>query len=117
MKHYVTSFILIGFYINRYYTPKPNFQLSISNGFYECKIILPPNAAFQTIVGPLSSNSQISKQLACLEACKKLHQMGALNDHLQPSIEEPSANDLNINCKESASGAGMHFYEHTICLV
>ncbi|KAL4597279.1 hypothetical protein ACB092_12G222500 [Castanea dentata] len=91
---------------DRYYTPKPNFQFSISNGFYECKLILPPSAAFQTIVGPLSSNSQISKQLACLEACKKLHQMGALNDHLQPSIEEPSANDLNINCKDSALGAG-----------
>ncbi|KAM4077934.1 hypothetical protein ACJW30_12G177800 [Castanea mollissima] len=91
---------------DRYYTPKPNFQFSISNGFYECKLILPPSAAFQTIVGPLSSNSQISKQLTCLEACKKLHQMGALNDHLQPSIEEPSANDLNINCKESALGAG-----------
>lgn len=70
-------------------------------------MILPPNAAFQTIVGPVSRNSQLAKQLVCLEACKKLHQMGALDDHLLPSIELPSERDIIVKSKESASGAGM----------
>lgn len=70
-------------------------------------MILPPNAAFQTIVGPVSRNSHLAKQLVCLEACKKLHQMGALDDHLLPSIELPSEQDIIVQSKESTSGAGM----------
>jgi hypothetical protein len=69
---------------------------------------LPPNAAFQTIDGPSSRNSHLAKQLVCLEACKKLHQMGALDAHLLPSIEEPSEKDLIVKSKESGSGAGMY---------
>lgn len=70
-------------------------------------MILPPNAAFQTIVGPVSQNSHLAKQLVCLEACKKLHQMGALDDHLLPYIELSSEQDISVKSKESASGAGM----------
>ncbi|XP_042485493.1 endoribonuclease Dicer homolog 3a [Macadamia integrifolia] len=91
---------------DKYYTPKPNFQSSLSEGSYECTLTLPPNAAFQTIVGPANRNSHISKQLVCLEACKKLHQMGALDDHLLPYIEDPSRDAVIERTEESASGAG-----------
>ncbi|KAK9273139.1 hypothetical protein L1049_017946 [Liquidambar formosana] len=91
---------------DKYFTPKPIFQFSLLEGSYQCKLTLPPNAAFQTIVGPLSRASHLSKQLVCLEACKKLHQMGALDDHLLPLIEEPSENDVIVKRKESTSGAG-----------
>lgn len=74
---------------------------------YECKLTLPPNAAFQTIIGSGNKNSHLSKQLVCLEACKKLHQMGALDDHLLPYVEEPSENDIIVKSKGSAAGAGM----------
>ncbi|XP_077233980.1 dicer-like 3 [Tasmannia lanceolata] len=91
---------------DKYFTPKPIFQCESYGNSYVCTLILPPNAAFQNIEGPESRSSHLSKQLVCLEACKKLHQMGALDDHLLPSIEEPSENDQIKMTKESASGAG-----------
>ncbi|KAL6271201.1 hypothetical protein ACE6H2_028112 [Prunus campanulata] len=91
---------------DKYFIPKPTFDFEISEGLYQCKITLPPNAAFQTTVGPLSSNTHLSKQLVCLEACKKLHEVGALDDHLLPLIEEPLENDLITKSKESSAGAG-----------
>ncbi|KAK8597626.1 hypothetical protein V6N13_095026 [Hibiscus sabdariffa] len=91
---------------DKYYTPKPSFEVTSSEGLFECKLTLPVNAAFQTIVGPPSRNSHLAKQLVCLEACKQLHQMGALNDHLIPSIEEPSENACVSKGKDSCLGAG-----------
>lgn len=92
---------------DKYFTPKPTFQFSnLGDRSYECTLTLPPNAAFQTLVGPVSTSSQLSKQLVCLEACKKLHQMGVLDDHLLPSTEESSERNLNMKSKEAASGAG-----------
>nr|WOD55121.1 DICER-like protein 3 [Abelmoschus esculentus] len=91
---------------DKYATPKPSFEFTSSEGLYECKLTLPVNAAFQTIVGPPSRNCHLAKQLVSLEACKQLHQMGALNDHLIPSIEEPSENACVSKVKDSHSGAG-----------
>jgi endoribonuclease Dicer len=67
---------------------------------------LPPNAAFQTLAGPTCRNQQLAKQLVCLEACKKLHQMGALDDHLLPSVEEPSEIAV-VKSKSTSAGAGI----------
>lgn len=94
----------------RYYTPKPIFKYKSAEEAYECELTLPSNAPFQTIVGPTSRNKNLSKQLVCLEACEKLHQVGALNDHLLPSVEEPSENNLISKKNESLPGAGMHMY-------
>ncbi|KAB1225575.1 hypothetical protein CJ030_MR1G020790 [Morella rubra] len=91
---------------DKYFVPKPTFQFSCLGGSYECTMTLPPNAAFQTIIGPLSGNSHLAKQLVCLEACKKLHQIGALDDHLLPSIEVHPDKDLTVKSKELTPGAG-----------
>ncbi|XP_022132011.1 endoribonuclease Dicer homolog 3a isoform X2 [Momordica charantia] len=91
---------------DKYFSPKPIFQLSYGEGSYECRLTLPPTAAFQSIVGPSSRNSNLSKQLVCLEACKKLHQLGALNDHLLPLIEEISEFDTALKSNVSTSRAG-----------
>ncbi|XP_023744994.1 endoribonuclease Dicer homolog 3a isoform X1 [Lactuca sativa] len=90
---------------DKFYTPKPDFQFLLVEDSYECKMTLPPNAAFQTITGPRSKTSHLSKQLVCLEACKKLHQMGGLNDHLLPNNEDPISSK-NTKEKEPSSGAG-----------
>ncbi|XP_027190700.1 endoribonuclease Dicer homolog 3a isoform X2 [Cicer arietinum] len=91
---------------DKYSNAKSNFEfLPVEEG-YECKLILPPNAAFQILVGPSGKDVRLAKSLVCLEACKKLHQMGALNDHLVPFIEDPSEADPIIKSKESSSGAG-----------
>ncbi|KAK7256023.1 hypothetical protein RIF29_29454 [Crotalaria pallida] len=91
---------------DRYFIPKPIFQLSNTGGHFECKLTLPPSAPFQTLIGPSSRNSHLAKQLVCFEACKKLHQMGALNDHLLPFSEEPPQSDMSLNWKKSLSGEG-----------
>lgn len=74
-------------------------------GGVQCTLILPPNAALQMIIGPPGKDNRVARYLACFEACKKLHQMGALNDHLVPFTEDPSDNHIVKN-KESSSGAG-----------
>ncbi|PNY04416.1 endoribonuclease dicer 3a-like protein, partial [Trifolium pratense] len=92
---------------DKYSSGKPNFEsVPVEGGGYECKLTLPPNAAFQTIVGPSGKDVRLAKTLVCLEACKKLHQMGALNDHLVPSIEDPPEADNVVKHKESSSAAG-----------
>uniref|UniRef100_A0A7N0U744 Uncharacterized protein n=1 Tax=Kalanchoe fedtschenkoi TaxID=63787 RepID=A0A7N0U744_KALFE len=86
---------------------KPTFQLEMTEGMYQCKLTLPPNAILQTVVGPLARSSHLSKQLVCLEACKELHQMGGLDDHLLPSTEDTSQNISTVNQKgSSAASAG-----------
>ncbi|XP_011002830.1 PREDICTED: endoribonuclease Dicer homolog 3-like isoform X2 [Populus euphratica] len=90
---------------DRYYTPKPTFQFEVFEQSCHCAMKLPPNAAFQTLVGPTCRNQQLAKQLVCLEACKKLHQMGALDDHLLPSVEEPSEIAV-VKSKSTSAGAG-----------
>ncbi|XP_024966955.1 endoribonuclease Dicer homolog 3a isoform X2 [Cynara cardunculus var. scolymus] len=91
---------------DKYYAPKPKFQFLLVEGSHQCNLTLPPNAALQTITGPLCKTSNLSKQLVCLEACKRLHQMGALTDHLVLHNEDPSANKSTKSMKEPSSGAG-----------
>ncbi|THU52369.1 hypothetical protein C4D60_Mb10t03280 [Musa balbisiana] len=92
--------------LERYFTPKPIFRFTLDGGYYECTITLPPNAAIQTIVGPANQNSHVAKKLACLEACKRLHQSGALNDHLLPCVQEHLDDVKAEKTGESAKGAG-----------
>nr|AUH15439.1 dicer-like 3 protein [Dimocarpus longan] len=89
---------------DKYYTPKPIFKYKFFEELCECEMALPSNAAFQSIVGPASRNKNLAKQLVCLEACKKLHQMGALDDHLLPYTDEPSVNNLIMKNQESGAG-------------
>ncbi|KAJ1382263.1 Ribonuclease III domain [Sesbania bispinosa] len=91
---------------DKYSCTKPTFEFLPMEGCYQCKLILPPNAAFQTIIGPSGKDVRLARNLVCLEACKKLHQMGALNEHLVPSIEDPSEADHIVKNKDSSSGAG-----------
>ncbi|PIN18423.1 Ribonuclease III [Handroanthus impetiginosus] len=91
---------------DKYFVPKPNFEALVEGSLCRCKLILPPNAAFQTMIGPEARNFHFAKQLVCLDACKKLHAMGALNDHLLPFSEETSQNDSSSNAKVLTSGAG-----------
>ncbi|KAG2580123.1 hypothetical protein PVAP13_6NG318200 [Panicum virgatum] len=61
---------------------------------------------FQLLVGPKARSMQKAKQLACLDACKRLHQLGALDDHLSPSAEEPQLENLS-KASICSSGAGL----------
>ncbi|KAL9272676.1 Endoribonuclease Dicer homolog 3a-like protein [Drosera capensis] len=91
---------------DKYCSPKPIFHFLPNAGSYECKLTLPPSAAFSTIMGPLSRSTHLAKQLVCLEACKKLHQMGALDDHLLSCVEKDEEIESKAKDNLSAAGAG-----------
>ncbi|XP_020094858.1 endoribonuclease Dicer homolog 3b-like isoform X2 [Ananas comosus] len=90
---------------DRYFTPKPFFDIVAKDGLYECTLVLPPNAAFQRLVGPLSDSRNLAKQLVSLEACKKLHLLGVLSDHLLPFVEDPMETNY-AGSDNYTSGAG-----------
>nr|ASZ84523.1 putative abnormal suspensor 1 [Juniperus phoenicea] len=51
---------------------------------YSCELQLPCNAPFEKLEGPVCSSIRLAQQAVCLEACKKLHEMGAFTDMLLP---------------------------------
>ncbi|KAK4774624.1 hypothetical protein SAY86_009559 [Trapa natans] len=91
---------------DKYFLRKPEFHFSYSGGECQCSLTIPPNTAFQKIVGPLSWNCHSAKQNVCLESCKKLHQMTSLNDHLVPSTKATPVEHLAPKRRESAASAG-----------
>ncbi|KAG2602779.1 hypothetical protein PVAP13_5KG708000 [Panicum virgatum] len=91
---------------DKYYTPRPTFQFTHYGDGYECTVTLPSSAMFQLLVGPKARSMQKAKQLVCLDACKRLHQLGELDDHLSPSAEEPPLENLS-KASICSSGAGL----------
>ncbi|PIA43114.1 hypothetical protein AQUCO_02000511v1 [Aquilegia coerulea] len=89
-----------------YFTPKPKFHYTLSGELYECELTLPSSALLRRIVGSKASNCHLAKQLVCLEACKKLHELGLLDDHLLPSVEELMGDDSMTTDEGYLSGAG-----------
>ncbi|KAK6786604.1 hypothetical protein RDI58_015129 [Solanum bulbocastanum] len=68
-----------------YFKPNPRCVIDKETG--TCTLQLPKSCPLQRIIS-VQGNSKISKQLACLEACKELHRVGALTDNLVPDIME-----------------------------
>jgi endoribonuclease Dicer len=74
---------------HRYCTTIPSFE-SINDGDgFVCIKTLPSSDVLPSLRGPKAISKQKAEQLVCLDACKKLHQLGALDDFLCPSIEKP----------------------------
>ncbi|KAI3470366.1 hypothetical protein Pfo_027029 [Paulownia fortunei] len=87
-----SSVALLYFYCSRlpsdrYFKPYP--YCTINKELGSCTLHLPNSCPVQTIT--VQGNTKLLKQLACLEACKKLHQVGALTDNLVPDIVEEEA--------------------------
>lgn len=83
-----SSVSLIYFYCSRlpsdgYFKPFPRFVIDkVSN---TCTMHLPKNCPVQSIF--VEGKYSMLKQIACLEASKKLHQIGALSDYLLPVFD------------------------------
>ncbi|KAJ2862089.1 Dicer-like protein 1, partial [Coemansia erecta] len=56
---------------------------------YRCITTLPANAAIRQVAGPLMPNKKLAKQASAYRTAKKLHQLGAIDDNLNPIIEAP----------------------------
>ncbi|XP_062084109.1 endoribonuclease Dicer homolog 2 [Humulus lupulus] len=84
---------LIYFYCSRlpsdgYFKPNPRWDMN-SRTLY-----LPKSCPLRSVT--VEGNPKLLKQIACLEACKQLHQIGALTDTLVPDVvvEEDDAQVL-----------------------
>ncbi|KAG0625971.1 hypothetical protein M758_2G092600 [Ceratodon purpureus] len=73
---------------DRYSILRPEFIMNKHEGpggvKYSCKLQLPCNAPLETVEGPECNSIRGAQQIVCLEACKKLHEMGAFTDMLLP---------------------------------
>ncbi|KAL3652076.1 hypothetical protein CASFOL_001757 [Castilleja foliolosa] len=72
---------------DRYFKPYP--YCDINKELEICTLRLPSSCPVQTIT--VQGKPKCLKQLACLEACKKLHEVGALTDNLIPDMVEEEA--------------------------
>uniref|UniRef100_A0A7N0TZE9 Uncharacterized protein n=1 Tax=Kalanchoe fedtschenkoi TaxID=63787 RepID=A0A7N0TZE9_KALFE len=82
-----SSISLIYHYCSRlpsdsYFKPTPRFKINKELG--TCTLYLPKSCPLEPI--SVKSDASIVKKLACLEACKKLHEIGELSDNLVPKI-------------------------------
>ncbi|RZC50978.1 hypothetical protein C5167_019405 [Papaver somniferum] len=83
------SVTLLGRYCSKlpgdeFFDPKPEFfYIDDPNGTI-CRIILPSNAPIHQVDGLAKPSKETAKKSACLKACEKLHEVGALTDHLLP---------------------------------
>ncbi|KAK9098409.1 hypothetical protein Syun_025454 [Stephania yunnanensis] len=73
---------------DEFFNPKPEFFYFDDLGGTVCCIILPSNAPIHEVVSLPQLSKDKAKKYACLEACKKLHSLGALNDHLLPGQDD-----------------------------
>ncbi|KAK0593324.1 hypothetical protein LWI29_034760 [Acer saccharum] len=92
-----SSVSLIYFYCSRlpsdgYFKPAPRFV--IDKEMETCTLYLPKSCPLQNVC--LQGNIKSIKQTTCLEACKKLHAIGALTDNLVPEIVVEEADSQKI---------------------
>ncbi|KAD4584078.1 hypothetical protein E3N88_21679 [Mikania micrantha] len=101
-----SSISMVYFYCSRlpsdgYFKPSPRFEIDEESG--TCIIYFPKNCPLPTV--QVSGNGKMLKQLACFEACKQLHKIGALTDYLVPDT-------VDIAGIEAQEIANEHEEEH-----
>ncbi|KAJ3679169.1 hypothetical protein LUZ60_017180 [Juncus effusus] len=69
-----------------YFTPIPNYIYMDDLQGVICRIILPPNAAVRQVDSEPCPSKDLAKRNACLIACERLHDLGALNEYLLPDV-------------------------------
>ncbi|KAK9075164.1 hypothetical protein SSX86_003484 [Deinandra increscens subsp. villosa] len=89
-----SSISMVYFYCSRlpsdgYFKPYPRFQIDKESG--TCSVYFPKSCPLPSV--HVSGNGKMLKQLACLEACKQLHMIGALTDNLVPDTLDKAVID------------------------
>ncbi|KAG2567328.1 hypothetical protein PVAP13_7NG350064 [Panicum virgatum] len=67
-----------------FFIPSPAFFYVDDVEGVVCRLILPPNAAFRQVNSQPCPSKDEAKRDACLKACIRLHELGALTDFLLP---------------------------------
>lgn len=96
----------------RYYTPKPEFLVREVDSQYKCVLKLPHPSPISEVQGEVQSTFLLAKQATALEACRKLHKEGALNDNLVPSFDYELDDEeaKKISKLGNASGLGEELF-------
>ncbi|KAH9328954.1 hypothetical protein KI387_001062, partial [Taxus chinensis] len=110
-----SSVALIHYYCSqlpgdRYYTPRPIFHINKEIG--ECVMELPRNCPILSV--KVQGKCCLLKNLACLEACKKLHAVGALTHYMLPAMEEVEQDESGT---EKTRQLGLKFSDIQNCKV
>ncbi|XP_010932228.2 endoribonuclease Dicer homolog 4 isoform X2 [Elaeis guineensis] len=80
-----------------YFIPSPKFfYIDDINGTI-CRIILPPNAPIRQVESLPYPSKDEAKRNACLQACKELHERGALTDYLLPGLDDGKKNGSTMH--------------------
>ncbi|KAK4359766.1 hypothetical protein RND71_021995 [Anisodus tanguticus] len=112
-----SSVSLLYFYCSRLPSDgyfKPNPRCVIDKETETCTLHLPKSCPLQRIIS-VRGNSKILKQLACLEACKELHHMGALTDNLVPDIVEEEAINKELEGQIHTVEESKYFPPELVC--
>jgi len=87
--------------------PKPEYVFQEVGSQHKCKLKLPPASPIHEVEGEPQHSLHLAKQLTAFEACKQLHQIGALNDNLVPSFDfELGDEEEKFTKLKNASGVG-----------
>lgn len=88
-----------------FYTPTPQFSYSEDGSGVKCTIKLPTDALVQSVEGRPVSSQADAKRVACLIACERLYDAGALTELLLLKSKE-NAYSLDAIAPESNSTTG-----------
>nr|XP_043616152.1 endoribonuclease Dicer homolog 2-like [Erigeron canadensis] len=94
-----SSIGMVNFYCSRlpsdgYFKPYPSFITDKESG--TCTILFPKSCPLPRVCIESKGKSKMLKRIACLEACKQLHKMGALTDNLVPDTVEEADDSQEI---------------------
>jgi endoribonuclease Dicer len=84
-------------------------SIAHSDGF-ECALTLPSSDVLPPLRGPKARSKNVEKQLVCFDACKKLHQLGVLDESLRPFVVKPlpvPGISIKTTAHSSSDGVGM----------
>jgi endoribonuclease Dicer len=85
----------------RFFVPSPAFFYVDDVEGIVCRLILPPNAAFRQVNSQPCPSKDEAKRDACLKACIRLHELGALTDFLLPGQGSRKTKISTIDISES----------------
>ncbi|GJN27074.1 hypothetical protein PR202_gb15060 [Eleusine coracana subsp. coracana] len=102
-----------------FFIPSPAFFYVDDVEGVVCRLILPPNAPFRQVNGQPCPSKDEAKRDACLKACIKLHELGALTDFLLPGpgsrkIKVPWTTDISESNKTDDEGLREELHEMLI---
>jgi endoribonuclease Dicer len=94
----------------RFFIPSPAFFYVDDVEGIVCRLILPPNAAFRQVNGQPCPSKDEAKRDACLRACIRLHELGALTDFLLPGQGSRKTKVSTTDTLESKKAEGRSWF-------